>query len=111
VIVRTLAGPPSPTIQKSGSNLQVSWSIGTLLQATNLTGPWTTNTAMSPLTISPVSPRCSSAPRFRKESWLNVDDDINYIKRQGVSDTATPCLNLVVKTKNKNVTLGLGQAA
>jgi hypothetical protein len=57
VIVRTLAGPPSPTIQKSGSNLQVSWSIGTLLQATNLTGPWTTNTAMSPLTISPVSPR------------------------------------------------------
>jgi hypothetical protein len=57
VVVRTLAGPPSPTIQKSGSNLQVNWMLGTLLQATNLTGPWLTNTGMSPLTISPTAPR------------------------------------------------------
>jgi hypothetical protein len=57
VVIRQLAGPPSPTIQKSGSNLQVNWSIGTLLQATNLTGPWITNTASAPLTIAPVSPR------------------------------------------------------
>jgi hypothetical protein len=56
VIVRSTA-PPSPTIQKSGSNLQVSWSMGTLLQATNLTGPWLTNTGTSPITITPAAPR------------------------------------------------------
>jgi hypothetical protein len=54
VIVRTTI--PSPTIQKSGSNLQVNWSIGNLLQATNLTGPWVTNTSMSPI-ITPAAPR------------------------------------------------------
>jgi hypothetical protein len=53
VIVRTLTGPPSPAIQQSGSNLQVNWGIGTLLQATNLTGPWITNTAPTPLTVAP----------------------------------------------------------
>jgi hypothetical protein len=64
VVIRQLAGPPSPTIQKSGSNLQVSWSIGTLLQATNLTGPWIPNTATSPLTISPASPRLFFRTQF-----------------------------------------------
>ena len=53
VIVRALTGPPSPVIQQSGSNLQVNWSIGTLLQATNLTGPWITNAAPTPLTVAP----------------------------------------------------------
>lgn len=56
VIVRTTT-PPSPTITSSGSNLLVSWPIGTLLQATNLTGPWITNTATSPLTVTPTGPR------------------------------------------------------
>jgi hypothetical protein len=55
VIVRT-SGPPSPTITWSGSNLQVNWSIGTLLQATNITGPWTTNHSASPLTVVPTAP-------------------------------------------------------
>jgi hypothetical protein len=63
VIVRT-TGVPSPTIQKSGSNLQVSWSIGTLLQATNLSGPWIPNAATSPLTISPASPRLFFRTQF-----------------------------------------------
>ena len=54
LIVRTLAGPPSPTIQKSGSNLQVSYQIGTLLQATSLKGPWVTNsTGGGTITVSP----------------------------------------------------------
>jgi len=56
VIVCTLAGPPSPTIQWSGSNLLLNWPIGTLEQATNVAGPWTTNTATAPLTIAPTSP-------------------------------------------------------
>ena len=57
VIVRHLLVPPSPTIQKSGSNLQVNWQIGSLLQATNLTGPWLTNTDPAPITIAPAAPR------------------------------------------------------
>jgi hypothetical protein len=57
VIVRHLLVPPSPIIQKSGSNLQVNWQIGSLLQATNLTGPWLTNTDPAPITIAPAAPR------------------------------------------------------
>jgi hypothetical protein len=64
VVIRRLVAPPSPTIQKSGSNLQVSWSTGTLLQATNLTGPWIPNNATSPLTISPASPRLFFRTQF-----------------------------------------------
>jgi hypothetical protein len=48
---------PSPGIQHSGSNLQINWPYGTLLQATNIIGPWTTNTAAPPsCTITPVGP-------------------------------------------------------
>jgi hypothetical protein len=57
VIIRALSAPPSPSIAKSGSNLQVNWMIGTLLQATNLTGPWITNAGPGPFTISPAAPR------------------------------------------------------
>ena len=32
--------------------LQITWPFGTLLQATNLTGPWTTNSTVSPATIN-----------------------------------------------------------
>jgi hypothetical protein len=40
----------------SAGNLTLTWSQGTLLQATNLTGPWTTNmTAASPYTIAPTN--------------------------------------------------------
>jgi hypothetical protein len=57
VIVRHLLVPPSPTIQKSGSNLLLNWQIGSLLEATNLTGPWLTNTDPAPITIAPAAPR------------------------------------------------------
>jgi hypothetical protein len=43
---------PLPMInaQQMGNNLILSWPLGTLLQATNLTGPWVTNSAVSPYT-------------------------------------------------------------
>jgi hypothetical protein len=43
----------SMSIQRSGANIIVSWPRGTLLEASQLTGPWTTNTATSPYTTSP----------------------------------------------------------
>jgi len=49
--------PPSPiTIKKAGTNIQLQWTGGTLLQATNPKGPWTTNSAAtSPYIISPTN--------------------------------------------------------
>jgi regulation of enolase protein 1 (concanavalin A-like superfamily) len=46
--------PPSVTlsIQKVGSSVQLSWPQGTLLESTNVLGPWTTNGAASPLLIN-----------------------------------------------------------
>jgi hypothetical protein len=42
--------PVTLTITPSGPNVVLSWPQGTLLQATNVTGPWTTNIATSPYT-------------------------------------------------------------
>jgi hypothetical protein len=42
--------PVTLTITPSGPNVVLSWPQGTLLQATNVTGPWTTNNAASPYT-------------------------------------------------------------
>jgi hypothetical protein len=41
------------TISQSGSNIQLQWTGGTLLQSTNLLGPWTANPATSPYVFSP----------------------------------------------------------
>lgn len=38
-------------IQPAGTNLLLTWPQGTLLQATNVTGPWVTNPAGSPNTV------------------------------------------------------------
>jgi len=44
--------------QKIGGNLVLTWTEGgALLQATNVTGPWTTNPATSPYTNIPSAPR------------------------------------------------------
>jgi len=44
------------TNQLSGSNLILSWrGNGQLLETTNLAGPWTTNTAASPVTVTPTA--------------------------------------------------------
>ena len=42
--------------QTAGNSLQLSWPQGILLEATNLAGPWVTNsTAASPLSVSPIA--------------------------------------------------------
>jgi hypothetical protein len=41
------------TIRSSGSQLRIDWDGGILLQANNLAGPWTTNSAASPLLVTP----------------------------------------------------------
>jgi hypothetical protein len=40
-----------------GGNLILNWPLGNLLQATNLLGPWTTNSGTSPYTNLPVAPQ------------------------------------------------------
>ena len=49
--------PVNITLQMSGANLQLTWPQGTLLQTTNLTGPWVTNLATSPYLVSPTNSR------------------------------------------------------
>jgi hypothetical protein len=49
--------PTLISVQRSGNNLQLAWPFGTLLQATNVTGPWITNTAGSPLILTPSAPQ------------------------------------------------------
>ena len=39
----------------SGGQMQISWPVGTLMEATYVTGPWTTNAATSPYTFMPAS--------------------------------------------------------
>jgi len=41
------------TIQKAGANVQLNWPKGTLLEANDVTGPWTTNNATSPYIFGP----------------------------------------------------------
>ena len=41
-------GPQTITIEPSGTNVVLNWQAGTLLQATSLLGPWTTNSAALP---------------------------------------------------------------
>ena len=42
-------------LQNSGANMVLTWQAGTLLEATNLTGPWVTNNATSPYTYAPTA--------------------------------------------------------
>ncbi len=51
---------PSVVLQVTpvaGGQLQLQWSQGTLLEATNILGPWTTNSAPSPFTVTPTGPQ------------------------------------------------------
>jgi hypothetical protein len=51
--------PPPITLQSvfDGLNLQLSWPIGTLLEATNLAGPWFTNAVVSPFSVTNSAPQ------------------------------------------------------
>ena len=52
-----LQSSPTISIAPSANQLQLNWLDGVLLEATNITGPWTTNIyAVSPFTITPVGP-------------------------------------------------------
>ncbi len=54
--ITVLGSTPPPVtmnLQFSGSSLQLTWSQGTLLESTNVMGPWTTNSSPSPFTVSP----------------------------------------------------------
>ena len=51
-----LSGAPGLFSTFSGSSLQLVYSNGILLQATNLAGPWVTNATASPATIAPTNP-------------------------------------------------------
>jgi hypothetical protein len=55
-VVVTAPAPVTVYLTPSGANLQLTWSSGTLLEATNVTGPWVTNlTATSPFVVSPTN--------------------------------------------------------
>jgi hypothetical protein len=54
-IVRNVLPPPGLSIVKVGSNLQVTYTNGVLEQATNVTGPWTTNVSASPYLFNPAT--------------------------------------------------------
>jgi hypothetical protein len=41
----------------AGNNLQLTWPQGALMQATNLAGPWVTNSSASPYTFTPTGPQ------------------------------------------------------
>jgi Concanavalin A-like lectin/glucanases superfamily/PA14 domain len=50
-------GLPLPfTSEVVAGQLVLTWPVGTLLQATNLLGPWTTNSSVSPATIDMTEP-------------------------------------------------------
>ena len=50
--------PPVLTNRWDGVHLTLSWQNGgMLLEATNLTGPWTTNTSSSPFVVTPTQPQ------------------------------------------------------
>ena len=51
--------PTIVTIQSAGGDIIISWPQGVLLEADNITGPWTTNNAASPFTNTP-----SAAKKF-----------------------------------------------
>ena len=57
VLSASLALPPKLTIVQAGGNLTLLWpGTGSLLQATNLSGPWLTNTTTAaPFSITPFS--------------------------------------------------------
>jgi hypothetical protein len=49
--------PPPITSQVVAGQLVITWPVGTLLQATNVLGPWTTYSTVSPVTIDMTEPQ------------------------------------------------------
>jgi hypothetical protein len=57
VVQLTVNPPVAVSVQPAAGSLVLTWPQGTLLQATNVTGPWTTNPAASPFTNQPNNPQ------------------------------------------------------
>ena len=58
--ITVLSGPPGSVtigIQRVGANIQLTWPQGTLQEAANVDGSWTTNGNNSPYTFSPTGPQ------------------------------------------------------
>jgi hypothetical protein len=55
----TVSGPAPGIllIQNGGGSLTLTWGPGTLLEATNIEGPWVTNNAASPYVVTPTEAR------------------------------------------------------
>jgi hypothetical protein len=53
------AEPITVIFSRLGSSVQLTWPYGTLLQATNVTGPWAVNRNASPpsYTVTPTGPQ------------------------------------------------------
>jgi len=45
----------NPSIKRTGTSLLLTWQQGTLLQSSNVTGPWVAISAASPYTVSPTN--------------------------------------------------------
>ncbi|MGB7746901.1 MAG: hypothetical protein WBN75_06395 [Verrucomicrobiia bacterium] len=60
-------------LQNSGGNMVLTWQSGTLLESTNLTGPWVTNNAASPYTFAP-----TAAQKFYQLKILANPISINF---------------------------------
>ncbi len=50
-------GPVNLSIAAAGGQITLSWPQGTLLESTSVSGPWTTNAAASPYTLTPAGPQ------------------------------------------------------
>jgi hypothetical protein len=48
---------PTLSIQSVSGQIKLTWSSGILLEAANVTGPWTTNANTSPYQFTPTGPQ------------------------------------------------------
>jgi len=55
LVVRALPPVRLNSQWQAGGQLQLQWSQGTLLEATNLSGPWVTNPGAAPYNLSPTN--------------------------------------------------------
>ena len=65
LVVRLLPSLQLNCQPAAGGQLQLQWAQGSLLQATNLNGPWWTNNVTSPFTLSPTGAQQFFKVRFQ----------------------------------------------
>lgn len=56
-IMQLAGGAVNLNVVPAGNQLQITWPYGTLLEATNLAGPWSTNANASPYLVTPNEPQ------------------------------------------------------